>query len=194
MNEKVKNIIILAIIAALAAIIVLTTTKNTKEDAPNKIVAVHVKGEVKKPGYYELSYGSRVKDAVDKAGGATENANLDNVNLAAKLRDGEEIQIPEKIVASSESTVDVEANASETKNSETETAEKSVSGAGEVVVNINTADMKTLCTLDGIGEATASAIVEYREEVGGFSKPEDLKKVKGIGSAKFDAIKDKIVV
>ena len=172
MKSNGRDIIIVSMILVLALIITLTVFKNNKKEAVNMTVAVHVKGEVEKPGYYELSYGNRIKDAIRKAGGATEKANLDDINLAAKLRDGEEIVIPAKEMMSS------------------------INGAvtDEYAVNINTADMSLLCTLEGIGMDTAKAIINYRTNCGGFDKIEDLKKVDGIGEAKFKAIKDNIIV
>ena len=141
--------------------------KNIAKTDEKKIVGIDIKGEVVAPGYYELEYESRVKDAIKVAGGETENADLSGINLAMKLADGEEIIIPAK-----------------TKG------EKSHSEK----ININTADMYTLCKLDGIGEATASDIIEYRNEKGGFKNITDLKKIKGIGVKKFNKIKDKITV
>lgn len=172
MKSNGKDIIIVSIILVLALMITLTVFKNNKKETVNMTVAVHMKGEVKNPGYYELSYGNRIKDAIEKAGGATKNADLNNLNLAAKLRDGEEIVVPAKGAA-----------VSDNGNVNDETA-----------VNINTADMGLLCTLEGIGADTAKAIISYRTNCGGFSKIEDLKKVDGIGKAKFDAIKHKIVI
>ena len=171
MKSRSKDIIIVSIILVLALIIVLAGLKNNKKETVNMVVAVHVKGEVEKPGYYEFKYGSRVKDAVEKAGGATQNANLNGVNLAAKLRDGDEIVIPSNVTVSTEGTL-----------------------PEETAVNINTAGLGVLCTLEGIGEDTAKAIIHYRENSGKFGKIEDLKKVDGIGEAKFNAIKDKIIV
>ena len=152
----------------------VTSVKNKEKDDVNMVVAVHVKGEDKNPGYYELDYGSRVKDAVDKAGGTTNKANLNGVNLAAKILDGDEIIIPAKASG-------VVAGESATQTSET-------------AININTADINLLCTLEGIGTSTAEAIINYRTNKGAFMKIEDIKKVEGIGNAKFDAIKDKITV
>lgn len=172
MNNKKKDIVVIVSIIVLALIITVTGMRNSKKEDVNMVVAVHVKGEVKKPGYYELNYGSRVKDAIDKAGGAAKNANLNGLNLAAKLRDGDEIIVPSKGRDASSDIIE----------------------SGENAVNINTADVSLLCTLEGIGKETAEAIVAYRINNGGFETIEDLKNVDGIGKAKFDAIKDKIIV
>lgn len=169
MKSKVKDILIISAIAVLAVIAVLAIMKNGGKNSADMIVAVHIKGEVKNPGYYELDYGKRVKDAIEKAGGTTKKAELEEINLAAKLRDGDEIIIPAIGETPSESV-------------------------NEYAVNINTADLNLLCTLEGIGADTAKAIIAYRTNCGGFDKVEDLKKVDGIGDAKFNAIKDKITV
>ncbi len=133
-----------------------------------RIVGIHIKGEIKKAGYYELPYGSRVKDAVEKAGGTLENADIDSINLAEKLSDGQELIIP-KIMTKEE---------------------KEQSGK----ININTASKAVLTTLYGIGNQTAEKIIEYREEKGRFRKIEELKNIDGISASKFQNIKNNICV
>lgn len=142
--------------------------KNNNASEERKIVGIHIKGEVSAPGYYELEYGSRVKDAILAAGSETKDAELSEINLAMNLSDGEEIVIPKK-------------SDSKTSNNSN-------------LININTADMYRLCKLDGIGESIAADIIDYRAKNGIFKTVNDLKKVKGIGSSKFNAIKDKITV
>lgn len=156
---------ILIIVLVGMAIFMKYDNKGSEE---RKIVGIHIKGEVSAPGYYELEYGSRVKDAVLAAGSETQNADLSEVNLAMNLSDGEEIVIPRK------------------SDSNTRSDSK--------LININTADMYQLCKLDGIGESVASSIIDYRAKNGVFKTINDLKKVKGIGNSKFNAIKDKITV
>lgn len=172
MKDKIKETVILAIILALVFVIAWIVKFSEKKNEAEMIVGVHVKGEVNIPGYYELRYGSRVKDAIDYAGGKTAKADTDSVNLAMELFDGQELII--------------KAKDEETKKSEPESA------SGKV--NLNEADMIALCQLEGIGEETAGAIIEYRAEKGSFKSIEELKKVKGIGQSKFNAIKDKITV
>ena len=176
MKPDIKNVVAAVLIFLVAFVIALVLGNNKKEPNVNITVAIHIKGEVRKPGYYEFDYGSRVKDAIDKAGGVTKEANLDGVNLAAKLRDGEEIIIPSK---------------SEDVSSE-KTAQTTL--LNDKKVNINAADTVELCTLEGIGENIASLIIEYRNRNGAFRSVEDIKKVKGIGEAKFENIKDSIYV
>ncbi len=152
---------------ALAAVFILVFFKDFAQNNEKKIVGIDIKGEVNAPGYYELEFGSRIKDAIIVAGGEKKNADLSSVNLAMQLVDGEEIVIPTK-----------------NENNDSNTS----------LININTADMYKLCKLDGIGESTATKIINYRAENGEFKSIEDLKKVKGIGTRKFNEIKDKITV
>ncbi|MBE7033580.1 MAG: ComEA family DNA-binding protein [Ruminococcaceae bacterium] len=170
MKEKkwLNDVLFYAFLIVVISIIVLSQSDNGKSSKQIKIVGVHVKGEVAAPGYYELDYGSRVKDAVLMAGGEKETANLTEVNMARKLSDGEEIIIPS-------------------------VNNPSVISASDLI-NINTADMYQLCKLDGIGEATATDIIEYRNKNGPFKNIQQIKNVKGIGDSKFNNIKDKITV
>ena len=140
-------------------------------------IFIHVGGSVAKPGLYELKEGSRVKDAIDAAGGLNEEANIDSINLAEIVSDGQQI-IVSSTQASAEGT----------------TSTGATQGASTGKVNINSATATELKTLDGVGDATAQKIIDYRQNQGRFSKPEDLKKVSGIGDKKYEAIKDKICV
>lgn len=131
------------------------------------LIAVHVKGAVEEPGLYWLAPDSRVDDAVQAAGGALPEADLDNVNLAAFVSDGSQLYVP----FAGES-------------------EDAVSGP----LNINTATEAQLEALDGIGETKARAIVEYRESHGDFASVEQLTRVDGIGDATLDKIREQICV
>lgn len=158
---------------------------NTQEETKKEIV-VHITGEVKKEGVVYLEEGSRVVDAIKKAGGETKEADLSQVNLAYVLQDGQKIYIPnknEKISAyTSENMGDnIEQNNTTTKKE----------GAK---VNINTAGVEELDQLPGIGPAIAQRIIDYRNEHGEFKKVEDVQEVKGIGDAKYSEIKDSITV
>ena len=142
--------------------------------------------QVKTEGDVYLEEGSRVVDAIKKAGGDTQEADLSQVNLAYVLQDGQKIYIPnknEKISAyTSENMGDnIEQNNTTTKKE----------GAK---VNINTAGVEELDQLPGIGPAIAQRIIDYRNEHGEFKKVEDIQEVKGIGDAKFSEIKDSITV
>lgn len=135
---------------------------------------VDVCGAVVNPGVYQLEAGARVYQAVDAAGGFLEEAERTAVNLAAVLRDGEQI----RILTAEEARI----------RSESEAA--SASG----LVNLNTADVQTLCTLTGIGTSRAEDIIAYREKKGPFQSIEEIKNVTGIKEGTFQKIKDKIVV
>ncbi|MDI6821474.1 MAG: ComEA family DNA-binding protein [Actinomycetota bacterium] len=137
-------------------------------------VVVHVCGAVKAPGVYELSGTKRVTDAIQIAGGPTPEANLDALNLAAKLVDGQKIYVPK----------------------EGESISPTLSGNGTVdgPINLNTASVEQLDQLPGIGPVLAQRIIEYRESNGGFKSIDDLQKVEGIGPKKFEQIKDKVTV
>ena len=144
---------------------------------------VHVCGEVANPGIYELPAGSRIYEAVKAAGGFTENAAEESVNLASPIEDGVQIRIYSK-----EETETLAAGAAPFDGFE-------ASGEGkEPVVNLNTATKEELMTLSGIGESRAEDIIRYREENGGFQNIEDIMKVSGIKDAAFQKIKDRITV
>lgn len=166
------------------------TENNTPEDrrdvenSEKSGVYVYICGEVIKPGVYELSGDSRIYEAVDAAGGFTENAAREYVNLASKVSDGMQITIYNREEAAS-----LQADSAPVG----ENAGKSgTSGSG--LVNLNTATKEELMTLKGIGESKAEDIIRYREKSGGFKKIEDIMKISGIKEAGFQKIKDNITV
>lgn len=154
----------------------------TEDEKDNTKIKVYITGEVKNQGVIELEEGDRIADAIEKAGGQTEQASLKNVNLAYQLEDGQKIYIP---------------NINDT---ETEIIDDGASGVvddatiKQTVVNINKADEKELQSLNEIGESLATSIVQYRKENGNFETIEDLKNVPGIGDSKFENIKEYIKV
>ena len=135
---------------------------------------VHICGQVVSPGVYELPLGSRIYEAVEAAGGFTQEAEQNYVNLAQVLEDGLQIEIPDK------------EGALEKKQQE--------AAAADGLVDINTATKQQLCTLPGVGEGKADSIIAYRESNGGFSSIEEIMKVEGIKEGMFARIKDKICV
>jgi competence protein ComEA len=154
-----------------------------KKEQDNNIV-VHVAGEVKKPGIVRLEEGSRLEDAINKAGGLTDNADISNINLAYIIEDGIKIKIPsiyETEIADSYIIEGIEEG-------------KEINKDKNNKININTATKEELETLDGIGASLALRIIEYREKNGKFKNMEDIKNVTGIGDSKYDAIKDNIKV
>lgn len=162
--------------------------KRTMENELEEIM-VHIAGEVNEPGVVQVKIGSRIIDVVEEAGGFTQNANVEKVNLAYIVEDGQKITIPnnENIEDNDFSYV--------SKESGDNIVEKSVNEKGENdMVNINEATQTQLEELPGIGPSTALKIMEYRKENGDFKQIEDIKNVNGIGEAKFDKIKDYISV
>lgn len=165
----------------------------TGEGSAEAVIYVHVCGEVAVPGVYEMPAGSRVYEAVELAGGCTENGAADYLNMAQEVTDGMKIQVPDKEEAERllESQPGLGAGISGG-------ASGAFAGAGQAgeqaKVNINTASREELMTLTGIGEARAEDIIRYREEHGGFKKIEDIMKVSGIKEAAFQKIKDSITV
>lgn len=146
------------------------TTATTAAPPP---LLVHVVGAVQSPGVYALPPGSRVLDAVDAAGGATDEGQPNRLNLAASLIDGEQVRVP----------VEGEPVAGPARP-----------GGPSGPIDLNSATAADLETLPGIGPATAAAIVDHREATGRFEEVADLLEVRGIGEAKLAAIADQVVV
>ena len=156
----------------------LTLDEGTAErGAAKRNIVVYVTGEVKKPGLVTLTEGQRVADAVNAVGGVIETADIDHINMAAPVEDGMQIRVPMRIGRDAESPK----NAPSGKNAEGQ-------------INLNTATEKELQELPGIGPAMSARIIEYRETNGAFQTIEDIKKVRGIGNAKFEKLKDKVTV
>lgn len=154
----------------------------TEDEKGNSKIKVYITGEVKNQGVIELEEGDRIADAIEKAGGETEQASLKNVNLAYQLEDGQKIYIPN--VNDNETEI-IDDGASVVVDDTT---------TKQTVVNINKADETELQSLNGIGESLATSIVQYRKENGKFETIEDLKNVPGIGDSKFETIKEYIKV
>ena len=159
------------------------------------LIAVHVAGHVKHPGLYHLDPQARVDDAVTKAGGATDDADVDKLNLAASIEDGTKLDVPGKGQPDSKSeslapdqptltshTVSAPiASKSWPKTSPSRKGPKAPAGK----VSLNKASIEDLQQLPGVGPATAQKIVEYREANGGFKDVDEIQNVKGIGPVKF---------
>lgn len=155
-----------------------------------KTILVHVIGEVQTPGVVELEEGSRIIDAIEKAGGKTEDADLSKINLAYVIEDGVQIYVP-RIGEDMNNITQISEEAGVgiiTQTSKQEEAGKTIK------VNINTANLEKLQTLPGIGNATAQKILDYKKEHGDFKNIEEIKNVSGIGESKFNNLKNYIVV
>jgi competence protein ComEA len=140
-------------------------------------VVVHVAGEVRDPGVYRLPAGSRVTDAVERAGGASAAAALDGINLAARLADGQQVIMPAKLKGVA-SGAGIEAAAG--------------AAASEAPISLGAATVEELDTIEGIGPVTAQEIVEFREQHGGLSSVEDLDEISGIGPATMEALQARL--
>ena len=151
-------------------------------------VMVDIKGEVNKPGCYEVDENLRVQDIIELAGGLKEGASTDDINLSSKIFDEMVIVInkKEEVVDKVETSPKVSVNSA----NQSSTVNKVVPGK----VSINTAGVEELSTLNGIKEARAKKIIEYRETNGPFKALEDIKNVSGIGESIFAKIKDSITL
>ena len=151
------------------------------QDEDKNSIIVHIVGEVRLPGVYELEEGARVVDAVEKAGGETVKAGTDHINLAAKIYDGQKVVIPAQKKSEKFKTTENNLKAGDGfQNSE------------DGKTNLNRAGITELKELTGIGEVRARAIVEYREENGPFRKIEQLTEVKGIGQGILSTIEEEL--
>ena len=161
---------------------IIISSENTisEENVEEQEIIIHIAGCVEQEGIVKLTKGSRIADAIEKAGGLTSDANINNINLAYELKDGQKLYIPsnideEYILAQEGEEFDYEAKE-------------------DGKININTATQTELEELSGIGPSTALKIIEYRNENGEFSSIEEIKNVSGIGEAKYEAIQDSICV
>lgn len=139
---------------------------------------VHVTGAVRRPGVYRLPSWARLDLAVKRAGGAVAGADLQGVNLAAKIADGQQVVVPRNGAAGGAATVGDPAAPGD--------------GPSGGPVSLNTATPEQLDQLEGVGPATAQKILAWRKEHGGFRSVDDLKQITGIGPKKFEALKDKV--
>jgi competence protein ComEA len=191
-----------------------TTTGGAITNSPLPIddIKVYVVGAVKLPGVVNLKKGQLIDDAVKLAGGFTEDADVENINLVYKLTDNVMLKINSKksnsgsynsqlpqgnsytqLQKPQESKAKGYEIISDSSGVIVQTVEES-GGEKSKIININTANKEQLKTLPGIGDAFAERIIQYRINGGGFKTKEELKKVSGIGEAKFNALKDIISI
>lgn len=174
----------------------LITEENNKmenneiqNNVKSKIV-IYIAGAVKNEGIYELDENSRIADSIEKAGGLTEDANINNINLAYMLEDGMKVYIPKK---TDKNEVEDDTNIYVSKENGNINSSKDTNSQNNKI-NINTATQSELETLPGIGPSIATKIINYRKENGKFVNIEDIKKVSGIGDSKYLQIKDLIKI
>lgn len=148
----------------------------SEADAEEDYIYTHITGEIKKPGVYKMKAGTRMNDLVKEAGGLTEDADIDLINLSEKLVDEERIIVPAKGASNNTDETSHVASAVQTKK-----------------ININTADLNELTSIPSVGEKTAQKIIDYREKKK-FKKIEDIMNIEGIGENKFKNMKDYISV
>lgn len=151
-------------------------TPSDGEQAGGEVLVVHVAGAVTEPGVVEVPHGTRVADAIERAGGATAEADLDALNLAAPVADGQQVYVPRE----GEEVPPVSSGAG--------------SATADTVLNLNTADAAALETLPGIGPAIAGRIMAWREEHGAFVSVDALTNVSGIGPATLERLRDLVTV
>jgi len=164
------------------------TTLSFAVSSPQKIelvteLTVHIAGAVKTPGVYQLHVGARINDGVVAAGGATAQADLDSVNLAMLLSEGEQIYIPKR---NEKPHIIVQPRFTSSNN--LNSSNSATNNELQISININTATAIELEQLAGVGPSTAKAIIEFRQKNGGFKTVEDLLNVRGIGPAKLSEI------
>ena len=154
--------------------------KEEKEESPEQdLITVDVKGAVKSPGIYDLPVGSRVHDAVQKAGGLTDEADSKSLNLAQKISDEALVYVPTK---------------GEEATSQQAASETSPSTSKEKRVNLNKASLEELKQVKGLGGKRAQDIIDHREANGKFKSVDELKKVSGIGAKTIEKLKDYVTV
>ena len=176
---------------------------NETEKETEETIVVHISGAVNIEGIVELEAGSRIANAIEKAGGVKENADMTDINLAYPLEDGMKIHIPTKEETEAnknnenmidESYVTSSSGGVSSKEDTNSTQGSSKSTTINEKVNINTATQEELDTLPSIGPSIASKIIDYREQNGKFNSIEEIKEVSGIGDAKYEKIKDSITI
>jgi competence protein ComEA len=193
-KRRIAQIIFLSIVGIIAFVVIYVILKRPEPASPPLVITlqprptvepatptpstinVYVSGAVKNPDVYALPLNAIVKDAIAAAGGPTDEADLDRINLATRLSDQMQVYVPRKGEAAPPPPGG--------------SPPDGVTGK----ININTASVEKLDKLPGIGPAIASAIVDYRTQNGPFKTIEDINAVKGIGDALFEKIKDQITV
>lgn len=152
--------------------------KNQKEEVVEQdLITVDVKGAVKTPGIYDLPVGSRINDAVQKAGGLSDNADSKSINLAQKISDKALVYVPTKEEATSQATQSNASNSKENKK-----------------VNLNKASLEELKQVKGLGAKRAQDIIDHRDSNGKFKSVDELKKVSGIGAKTIEKLKEYVTV
>ena len=162
--------------ASASPVATIAVTREDDGDSGGRLT-VDVAGAVRKPGVYRMASGARVEDALKRAGGATTHADLSQINRAAKLEDGRQILVPRRPSRAAAASAPATASATPAQP-----------------VNLNTATLEQLDTLDGVGPATAQKIIDFRTEHGGFGSVDELDQIPGIGEKKLAALREQVRV
>jgi len=160
--------------SASASPVATIAVAREEEDSGGRLT-VDVAGAVRKPGVYRMATGARVEDALKRAGGATAHADLSQINRAAKLEDGRQILVPRRAATAGSAPATAAATPAQP-------------------VNLNTATLEQLDTLDGVGPTTAQKIIDFRTEHGGFGSVDELDQIPGIGEKKLAALREQVRV
>ena len=166
-----------------------TEPSTPAEQSPPAEVVVHVSGAVKQAGVYRLAPASRVADAIEQAGGATENADLDALNLAEPLQDGQKIHVPRKGEVSAPAVASVAPS-----RSPRSAPQAAATATTQFPINLNTATADQLEAIPGIGPVLAQRIIEYRQTRGRFQSVDELLEVRGIGPKRLESMRPYVVV
>ena len=166
-----------------------TATAVRVSRAPAQASVVHVAGAVRRPGVYRLPAGARVQEAVRRAGGARQGANVNGINLAAKVVDGQQVVVPSRTPSGSDGPAAAAGAPAEGSGPAGAAAAGVAPGPP---ISLNNATAEQLDTLDGVGPATAQKIIAWRTQHGGFRSVADLGQVPGIGPKKLAALRDRV--
>ena len=179
---------------------IIKESNNKDDKKETEIIKVDIKGAIKKPGVYEVEVNKRVIDVISLAGGLNKNANTNYINLSEKVKDEMVIWIytskeieqfklkqdsSEYMIKSCNCPV---VDNTTCLNNNTKEEKK------DTIININTASLEELMSLNGLGESKAKSIIEYRNKNGKFNSIEDIMNVKGIGESLYNKIKNNIKV
>ena len=178
-QTPVKETNLQAEVAAVSKDSVSENEVKKEEPVEQDLITVDVKGAVKAPGIYDLPVGSRVNDAVQKAGGLTEQADSKSLNLAQKVSDEALVYVPTK---------GEEAASQQTASGTASSTSK------EKKINLNKASLEELKQVKGLGGTRAQDIIDHRESNGKFKSVDELKKVSGIGAKTIEKLKDYVTV
>ena len=178
-QTPVKETNLQAEVAAVSKDSVSENEVKKEEPVEQDLITVDVKGAVKAPGIYDLPVGSRVNDAVQKAGGLTEQADSKSLNLAQKVSDEALVYVPSK---------GEEAASQQTASGTASSTSK------EKKINLNKASLEELKQVKGLGGKRAQDIIDHRETNGKFKSVDELKKVSGIGAKTIEKLKDYVTV